>query len=257
MEKKVVTKNVNDVVKANVEKFDKRMKEALAIAQKCVGKDADTYSKAKASLESEVKSKNIAVKVALYSKLCEHAEPIKTAISTFNYTTEKVQEKLDDKGGIVLLQIVDTTTRIDMSDFVKVCKLNDEWLHDCNRLLALLQLRKTDLYNMTDTEMMQCTPYFIKKANEKLDGGTPDSNRQVEKLLQAIVDATIGADQHKVTVHDVAFLEDACYSYNKKAYCGIRSMNAKAFYNVVVSVLYRMLTNSVYEIQNAKVKVEW
>ena len=255
---KTTTKLVPDVVSDNVKKFSKRTKEALDALRTAVHKDTDTYNMCKENLDKELTSLNSAVKTQVYVQLAESPMPIAKAVATYYITSYKLVEEHDKTTGAIKgLDIAKVTnTRLNIADFVKFAKLDKDWLYKCDQLLALMQLRKTDVYALSEADLLATSPFFIRKANEKLAGNTPDSNTQVVKLLQEIVNETIGngEQKYKVTIHDIMFIEDAVYSYNRKAECAIKATRSAQFVYVIVSVLFKILNDKAYEVQNNKIK---
>lgn len=86
----------------------------------------------------------------------------------------------------------------------------------------------------------------------------PVSNTSLVKTVQEIYDLAIyedngsGKNAHKATNKDVLFIQDAAISYDRKAKCGLRSMNTHNFQLVIVSILHRVLNNVAYTIKCPK-----
>lgn len=86
----------------------------------------------------------------------------------------------------------------------------------------------------------------------------PVSNTSLVKTVQEIYDLAIyedngsGKNAHKATNKDVLFIQDAAISYDRKAKCGLRSMNARNFQLVIVSILHRVLNDVAYTLKCPK-----
>lgn len=234
----------------------------LASAQTALkSKNLDAYEAAKAKLVKSVDEWNACLKKQAYSGFAATDEPLATAIRTFYITTYKIKEAHDkDTGKTVSIDTIpNEKTRIDIEDFVEFAGLDKEWIHDCAKLLALLQLRKTDIYTLKPSELAEKSYFFMSAVRKKKDGETPDSNTKIVAMLQKIVDAAIfedngkGLNKHKCTYRDVAFIEDCAHQFDPKAKAGIKSLKTRGFQTVMVSVLYTMLTGENYIVSNAKI----
>lgn len=241
------------------------VKDLLKKAQEEIAKqDYDSYGVTKEKLNAAVEDWNRSIRHVEYEKFLETDAPIKTAIRQLYVTSHRAKEETNETSGKVIgISIKDNSkTRIDIEDFVDFANLDKEWLKDCARLLALLQLRKTNIYNMTLSELAKSSDIFIRELKKKKEGATPDSNTKITDLLQKIADETIfedngkGLNKHKCTVKDVYFVEDCAHQFDPKAPSGIRSLKARTFQTVMVSALRSMLTGEGYTVKNAKVKFD-
>lgn len=246
------------IEKANVD-------EALAKAKEEISKqDFDAYSVTKEDLKTAVSNWNTAISHVSYEGFLKTDNPIMTAIRTLYITSRRIKEETDETSGKVIgISIKENSkTRIDIEDFMDFAALDKEWLRDSARLLALLQLRKTNIYKMTPAEIAKNSDIFIRALKKKKEGETPDSNTKITDLLQKIADATIfednghGLNKHKCTVKDIYFIEDCAHQFDPKSPAGIKSLKVRTFQTVMVSALRSMLTGEGYTVKNAKVKFD-
>lgn len=251
-------KEIETIAKTSVD-------EALAKAKEAISKqDFDAYGVAKEELKTAVSDWNTAISHVAYEGFLKTSNPVMTAIRTLYVTSHRIKEETDETSGKVIGVSTkeNTKTRIDIEDFVDFATLDKEWLRDSARLLALLQLRKTNIYKMTPAEIAKNSDIFIRALKKKKEGETPDSNTKITDLLQKIADATIfednghGLNKHKCTVKDIYFIEDCAHQFDPKSPAGIKSLKPRTFQTVMVSVLRSILTGEGYTVKNAKIKMD-
>lgn len=246
-------------VKANVDTYLAAAKAALK------SKNIDEYETAKVDLEKTVKELTKVTRELAYEQFMKAENPLMAALEQFYVTSYRVKEEKgkegEDEGKTIGLSVAaNEKQRIDFDDFCDYASLDREWLHDCAKLLVLLQIRKTDIYNMTASELKQYSENFKSAVRAKKAGETPDSNTKIVALLQRIVDETIfvdngnGKNKHKCTCRDIVFIEDCAHQFNPKAKAGIKSLSVRVFQTVMSSVLYSILTGEGYTVKNYKVK---
>lgn len=221
----------------------------------------DAYEKAKAAAVKKVDEYNDCLRNVYFEEFAKDTSPLMKAIRAFYITSYRVKEVHDKETEKTtdIVTVANDKTRVDIEDFVDFAKLDKKWLVDTTNLLSLLQLRKTDIYTLSAADLTAQSYFFMNAVRKKKDGETPDSNTKIVALLQKIVDATIfedngkGLNKHKVTARDIAFIEDCCHQFDPKAKAGIKSLKARGFQTVMVSVLYSMLTGEGYTVKNAKI----
>lgn len=247
---------IAEMAKASVDADLASAKVALA------SKNLEAYEDAKTKLEKSVEQWNASLKNLAYAGFLTADKPLIAAIRQFYVTTYRVKETRDqDTRKTTDISVMpNEKTRIDAEKFCEFANLDRKWLHGCSNLLALLQLRKTDIYTLKPDELSEKSYYFISAVRKKAKGETPDSNTKIVAQLQEIVDEAIfedngkGQNKHKCTHRDIAFIEDCAHQFDPKAKAGIKSLKTRGFQTVMVSVLYTMLTGEKYTVKNAKIK---
>lgn len=248
----------NEVVEKSMAKVNAGIETAKAAL---ASNNMDAYEEARAALDGLVKDLNQQVRGQSFAVFMADENPLMAAIKKFYITSYRAKEKRDEETGktIGIELAKNDKTRIDFDAFCKFANLDSGWLRDCTCLLQLLQLRKTDIYNMSASELSAQSYFFMNAVRQKKEGKTPDSNTQIVALLQKIVDATIfeegknGGNAHKCTHRDIAFIEDCAHQFDPKAQCGIKSLKPRGFQTVMASVLYSMVTGVNYTVKNAKI----
>ncbi len=224
-----------------------RVNEALT------AKDMDAYSASRKTLDTSVSNLNKALANEAFAGFLETENPIVAAVKAFYIKTIKVKEKTNDAGIITSVEFEDRNSRIDLEKFCDFAELDMQWVHDSSRLLAKLVLRETDVYNIAPAELSKKSYYFTSQVKAKKEGETPDSNTQIVKLLQKIIDETLGEGVHKCTNHDMAFIQDALTKLDTKEKCTIATINERQFKTVIMSVLAHALGEA-YQVKAAKIK---
>lgn len=235
--------------------------EMLASVRKALAdKDLAGYTKAMASLSEKVKTLNECICKVEYAKFLEAEHPVIAAVMQFYIETIKVKESRDkNDGSISGVNFEKKKSRIDLEKFCEFADLDKSWAHDSAKLLALLTLRETDVYAVKPAELAKKSYYFISAVRAKKEGETPDSNTQIVRLLQKIIDEAIfvddgnGKNVYKCTNHDLAFIQDAVTKMDTKEKCTIAMLNERQFKTVMMSVFAHCLGEA-YKVKAAKVK---
>ena len=236
---------------------------ALELVRKALAeKDLAGYGKTMASLADKVKTLNECKCRVEYAKFIEAEHPIIAAVTQFYIETVKVKESRDkNDGSINGVDFEKKQSRIDLEKFCDFAELDKTWAYDSAKLLALLTLRETDVYAIKPSELAKKSYYFIHQVRAKKEGETPDSNTQIVRLLQKIIDEAIfvdngnGQNAYKCTNHDLAFIQDAVTKIDTKEKCTIAMLNERQFKTVMMSVFAHCLGEA-YKVKAAKVKRE-
>lgn len=223
-------------------------------------KDLAVYSKEMASLAEKVKVLNECICKVKYAEFMEDENPVIAAVKVFYIETVKVKEERDkNDGSIAGVNLEKKNSRIDLEKFCEFGELSLEWARDSAKLLALLTLRETNVYAMKPADLAKKSIYFISQARAKQSGETPDSNTQIVRLLQKIIDEAIfvddgsGKNMYKCTNHDLAFIQDAVTKMDTKEKCTIAMLNERQFKTVMMSVFAHCLGEA-YKVKAAKPK---
>ena len=228
--------------------------------------DMDAYNKGKTELEKKVKALNISICNVAYEEFTHEPNPMIAAVRAFHIKTVKITEvRNDETGAITDIRLDSRDSRIDLERFCDFCiankieGINKDWANKSSKLLALLVLRVTNVFALKPSELASKSYYFISAANRKKDGETPDSNTQIVRLLQEIIDDAIfvdngkGQNEYKCTNHDIAFIQSALTKLATKEKCTIQTINERQFKTVIMSVFAHCLGEA-YKVKAAKIK---
>ena len=234
----------------------------VAVRKALAEKDLVEYGKAMATLAEKVKTLNACICKNRYAEFLQAEHPMVAAVQAFYIETIKVKESRDtNDGSITGVNFEKKKSRIDLEKFCEFGELSRDWAYDSAKLLALLTLRETNVYAIKPNELAKKSFYFISQVKAKKDGETPDSNTQIVRLLQKIIDEAIfvddgtGKNVYKCTNHDLAFIQDAVTKMDTKEKCTIAMLNERQFKTVMLSVFAHCLGES-YKVKAAKAKKE-
>lgn len=245
-----------------VEKCRESAEEALATVKGALLKgDKAAYDTAMLALTTEVDAYNQALCNVEYVKFMGASNPMIAAVQKFFIDLTKIKEVTHKETGAVTdVEFVTKSARIDLEKFCEFAELPTKWASDCSKLLALLALSVTDVYKMKSSDLASKSYYFITQARKKQDGETPDSNTQIVRLLQEIIDETVpvidektGKNRYKCTNHDLAFIRDCVTKLDTKEKCTIATINERQFKNVMMSVFAHCLGEA-YQVKAPKIK---
>lgn len=241
----------------------KDAEEALALVRKALAeKNLNEYNKTMATLAEKVKLLNECVCKVKYTEFLGEEHPVIAAVREFYIEVYKVKEDRDkNDNSISGVNLEKKKSRIDLEKFCDYGDLSVAWAHDSAKLLALLTLRETDVYAVKPADLAKKSYYFISQVRAKKEGETPDSNTQIVRLLQKIIDDAIfvddgnGKNVYKCTNHDLAFIQDAVTKMDTKEKCTIAMLNERQFKTVMMSVFAHCLGEA-YKVKAAKAKKE-
>lgn len=230
----------------------------LKVREALTAKDMDGYGGHLAKLGEYVKTHNKDILNVEFDRLSKETNPMIAAVKQFYVELKRVVESKDDETGrITGVNIETKKTRIDLAKFCDFAHLDKTWINQTARLLVLLVSKKRDLFAMSSDDLAKQSIVFHNVLNELKDGKTPNSNTQIVRLIQEIVDGTIfvndgsGNNSYRCTNHDILFISEAVMKFNAKEKCALDSMNDRQFQSVMMSVFAHILGEA-YAIKEAK-----
>ena len=218
------------------------------------------YTDGMTDLKKKVAELNKCLCNVEYEKLLQTDAPMISAVKQFYVNGWKVKEEKDkETEAIIGVNLEEKQSRIDLEEFCEFGNLDRKWAHDCELLRDLLEVQKTEVYSMKPADLAKKSYYFISAMKKKAEGETPDSNTQIVRLLQQIIDEAIyidngkGKNAYKCNNHDIAFILDAVTKFDPKGKCSIQTLNARQFKTVMMSVFAHCLGESIV-VKTAKAK---
>lgn len=164
----------------------------------------------------------------------------------------------------------DRTRQIDL---FKLCKysvdskaektLDCTWQYDVMKFNQLLCMRVAKDLGFTATQVKNIAKtYYMDDLARKIDlGETPDSNTQICKQLQQVVDRILfmpddkGKNTIKVNNYDVGYLREA-YAKMGKSALSIQVAKHDFMRRLIGNVLFRVVTNGKYSLEYKQVKAK-
>lgn len=218
----------------------------------------DTYGDSMTALKKAVGELNVVLCRKQYSEILKSPTPIIAAVNAFYIDTVKIKEERGkDSEKVTGVNIEPKKSRIDLEKFCEFGDIDRTWAKLCNELLALLTLREVNVFAMKPADLAKHSNYFIAQARAKKEGETPDSNTQVVKLLQRIIDAAIfvddgtGKNAYKCTNHDLAFIQDSVTKRETKDKCTVGMLNERQFKGVMLDVFAHCLGEA-YKVKSSQ-----
>lgn len=249
--------NIN--IKANtLEKCRAEIEKSIAVANKAI-KDGNlnVYSDTVSAL-GELEKKYLETQAAIvYDELLKEEKPIIAAIKRYSFDTLKHKEVKDtETHQTIALELTTKERQIDLLKFCRYAKLDTAWQYDVqkfNQLLCLRTARELKIPTARIKEILDT--FYIEEQAKKIEmGGTPDSNTQVCKQLQHVIDCIVfdendkGENAYKCNNHDVAYLLH-CYTKVGKSVLKVSVAKHDFLRRLVTNVCYRILTNGVYDLE--------
>lgn len=190
---------------------------------------------------------------------CKHGDdPIVTIIKCYAYGTLRHKIDHDKVSGRVtgMKAAEDGEKQINLVKFCEYCGQDTLWRYKVEKLGFLLTLRAAKDLKLPDTDVAKIHKmYRIDDIARKEDmGATPDSNNQLCKLLQKVIDAILyvdngsGKNVYACNSHDVGYLLRA-FSRKGKERLTIRVSDAKALHGLIVDVMHRIITGGKYGLE--------
>lgn len=205
---------------------------------------------------------------ALYRECLATENPLKSAIIRYSY--DVLGHKDNKEEGVVTERVLneDKTKQIDL---LKLCKfsqdtkadkpLNTSWQYVVEALNQLLCMRAAKELKFTASQIKQIAKtFYMNELARKVNlGETPDSNTQICKQLQTVVDAILfeddgkGKNTYKVNNHDVAYLL-MVYTRKGKSALAVQVAKHEFMRRLIADVLNRVVTDGKYSLEYKKMK---
>lgn len=213
------------------------LSEKLAAAQTALltGRARD-YSQAKAALEKEIDEYNTLTRRAKYKEMQATDNPFEAFARTVFYTGKRTKENKDSKTGVVdSITVEDMSRRLNLKEFVECIKADKEILSEIGNLQTLLLVRKREVLKLSDADYAKESFLYCRIVKEKESGKTPDSNTQICKKLQGILD--MAGLEYRVTNKDFGFIMQCCFLHDSKAVGRVKPCTAGKFMSLIVDVM--------------------
>lgn len=184
------------------------------------GAKVEDLDKIEAELKEECAKARTAKTNEIYNKLAKEEDPMLEAIRMLSFSVPSYKEtKVEGvKTGLERADRVVTINPVDFTDYL--CKYQKgpkggmSWVYKTEKLGSLLAYRALKDLGGSAKALKELTDnYYIREAARREDlGETPDSNSQLVKLMQTIIDAMVfvpdekGKNQVKARSCDANFL---------------------------------------------------
>lgn len=190
--------------------------------------------------------------------LAETNAQILRAIIKHSYNI--VGHKSIREGGVLLgYELVDDKLRqIDLIKFCRYLDVSIDWQYKVEKFNQLLAFRTANELKMSKKQIEKLADsYYMNRLSREVEmGKTPDSNTQIVKLLQEVIDSIFffddgkgkGKNLYKVNNHDVAYLL-MCYTRRGKKVLSVNVAKHAYMHRLIMDVAHRIATNKVYDLE--------
>lgn len=232
------------------EKLDLDVKLALT-KQALADNDIVSYQSNFGDLEDSVDMYNEHVGQFECAKFLKEENPFLEIAKAYEYTGKKVKTTRNKvTKAIETISIEDASIKFDLGAFIRQGKLDTTILTDIDNLLSLLYLRLVRMFSVNENDLPKKTMFFFESKREAENGGSPDSNTQICKKLQGIIDKTkIGG---RITNKDMLFIQEAAFGHDTKGKCTLKAINDKRFVLVVFNVMNHFAAGTPYSVYERK-----
>lgn len=218
--------------------------------------DLSAMSKAETSLKEAEAEYAETKALEVFDKLGEMENPIKAGIIEYSYPVLS-HKNIREDGKITGIELVEDKMRqIDLVKLAKYCGIKCDWQYMIEKFNQLLCLRAARELKLPKAEVNKiCDSFYMNKLSRAVElGETPDSNTQICKQLQTIMDAMVfedngkGKNIYKVNNHDVAYLL-MCYTQKGRKALTIRTQKHAVVHRLVMDIEHRVILNKKYDLE--------
>ena len=190
----------------------------------------------------------------VYDEVGDKENPIKAAIIKYWYPTLS-HKNIREDGKLVRFELEENKMRqIDLIKLAKYCGIDSKWQYAIEKFNQLMTLRAARELKLSSTEVKKiCDSFYMSKLSREVDlGGTPDSNTQICKQLQTIVDAMVfeddgkGKNKYKVNNHDVAYLLMCYTKKNNKTALTVSVAKTAVVNRLIMDIEHRVILGKAY-----------
>lgn len=214
-------------------------------------KDLDAYAVAKAELETAVNECNIMVQKNLYDDFAKQEKPFAAFATAFTYEGFRAKETKDKETQLVTgIEIEKVNRRLSLRGFIKEKSLDNTILTDISKLLTLLVVRENNIMQLSHEDFAKKSPFFCKVVSEKSKGGTPDSNTQICKAIQGVMEKC--GIECRVINPDMHFIQQCAFVHDARGKCRVKPVTDGKFQTIMVDVMNHFVAGTSYSVLEKK-----
>lgn len=242
--KEKVLSELRDSIVEQIELFNKSLRES----------NFSEMAKAEAELK-ELETQYAELKTTdVFDEVGDEENPIKAAIIKYWYPVLS-HKNIREDGKLVKFELIEDKMRqIDLVKLAKYCNIKADWQYAIEKFNQLLTLRAANELKLTKKEIEKiCNSFYMNKLSREVElGGTPDSNTQICKQLQKIVDDMVfeddgkGKNKYKVNNHDVAYLLMCYTKKNNKKSLTVSTAKHSVVHRLIMDIEHRVVLGKVY-----------
>jgi len=219
-----------------------------------LAKSFEAIKEAEENLNKELKAYKKAACDAVLYRLKGTENPVLEAVKQLTYEVFRTKMVKDDNGNDRGIELVPTDARIDLVKVCEYCELPTVWKYKVEKLALLLAVRAARELKIPASEIKAMNYKFkMDELARKVDmGETPDSNTQITKEIQMIMDEVLPG-LGKANAHDAAYMWMASTRAGREAKC-IKVADARMAHRLFAEVANRIVTKGRYTVDYKMVK---
>ena len=216
-------------------------------------KDLDAYASAKADLQKSVDEYNVVAQKTVFAECAKAENPFAAFAAAFTYNGLRVKETKDKETQVVTGVETDTAQRrLSLRGFIKENEYDSSILVDIAKLLVLLTVRENNIMSLSHEDFAKKSLFFCKVVSEKAKGKTPDSNTQICRAIQNIMDKCgISA---RVINPDMHFIQQCAFVHDARGKCRVKPVTDGKFQTIMVDVMNHFVAGTAYTVLEKKQK---
>ena len=238
------TEEMRDVLEIAYDHVDEAQVECVAALK---AEKLTDYEAAYTKLEKAVKEYNIIAEHRVFDECVSAKNPIEALASRFWYTGLKIVVEHDEETKKTnWVSTDDVNRRLSLQGFVKYCNLPREILKKSLEFKEIAYLHAVGFFAEKPQKISDLSDYCKTLILQKKAGETPDSNTQMVKRLQNIIDAA--GIEYRVT-NKVLFYVDKClFVHDAKNKCSLKMIPDSKMYTVVMDVLNHIVEKTPFQV---------
>ena len=213
-----------------------------------LSKNFEAIKEAEENLTKELKVYKKAASDAVLYRLKGTENPVLEAVKQLTYEVFRTKTVKDDNGNDCGIELVVADARIDLVKVCEYCGLPTVWKYKVEKLALLLALRAAKELKIPASEIKVMNYKFkMDELARKVDlGETPDSNNQITKAIQSIMDEVLPG-LGKANAHDAAYMWMASTRAGREAKC-LKVADARMAHRLFADVANRIVTKGRYTV---------
>lgn len=238
--------------RTNLQKSEATIDELVLKANEALKADSiKVFDDAMESLDKEIANYNAMAEKAAYDACLAAEKPIVELATVFFFTGRRsVEERSKDTKKLMAIKVEPTSRRLSLSKFIKNYGLDRGVLTDINHLYERFVIREKKVLTLSAIELRdeykKGSSFFKECVDSLKSGGTPDSNTQIAKSLQNIINSC-GVEK-RVTNHDIHMLQQWLFNHDAKNKGTSKVVTSGKFESYIVDVLNHHITGAAYTV---------
>lgn len=210
------------------------------------GKATD-YAKAYADLDRAVNTFNTEVRNGCYAKFAKAPHPFVAFAGAVFYDGKRIKVTRNNESKEVEgITVEKASRRLNLKEFVEFCKFDKKILDEISELQTLLTIREREICTLKHEDYLTHDRFFCRTVADKMAGKTPDSNTQICKKIQGILD--MAGVECRIVNPDMHFIQQCSFVHDPKGIARVKPVTAGKFMTIVVDMMAHFVQGIEYSI---------